>query len=335
MSALRPVFFVLALAASGTQLGGCRAQTRSHKTFLPATEFACTPVCLAFSADGRTVVAGTLDGTVVLLDAADGAVVSKYATAPSLIRSVALSREGGVLLTVHADGVARTFALRTGQALYELKLDGTRVRCASLSADGRYVATGHDDGRICLWDATSGSYLDAVRARSRPVLCLAFSSKNNYLASVSHLRELQVWSADTRAEAASLAVAPADDILSVTWSRDGRRLYVPSTEGSVTVWSWPDGKEAFRLQTGFGGLFRAVPVLDDEYLWLSPFSGPPALWAAAQGAIVRRFGTKEICTGAADVSPDGAYVVTGGVDDVVFWHTMSGDVVRRVDMRGP
>src|SRR5262249_14400058 len=96
----------------------------AHVVAQPPTQFAV--YCLAWSADGKQVVSGSLDHTAKLWDVASG----------NLVREVKAFKEKD-FEKGHRDGVF----------------------CVALSPDGKTLATGSSDRTIKLWNVADGTVI--------------------------------------------------------------------------------------------------------------------------------------------------------------------------------
>src|SRR5262249_20164829 len=141
---------------------------------------------VAFSADGKQAVSGTIlgDSTLRIWDVETGKEVSKYTVAaapaqgrrntgalkfgnfsgfgpfpfadePVGIASVAFSPDGKLVLAGCLDNVLRVFELSTGQ---ERKLEGhtQQLHGAAFTPDGKRILSGSYDQTVRLWDVESG-----------------------------------------------------------------------------------------------------------------------------------------------------------------------------------
>ncbi|HLV98275.1 MAG TPA: WD40 repeat domain-containing protein [Ktedonobacterales bacterium] len=166
---------------------------------------------LAFSADGRTLIAEDVGAT--LYEVASGHVLQ---TIPSNeMQDIALSPDGRVLAValLHENDSAQGYTgqgetsivlydLTTGQRLRTLThQDGMLTSVAfwslAFSPDGRVLATGSANHQITLWNVAHGTLLRTLSGHSSDVFALAFSPDGRMLVSGSQDRSWMLWADQT------------------------------------------------------------------------------------------------------------------------------------------
>ena len=76
-----------------------------------------------------------------------------------MVTSVALSGDGGHIVSGSDDGTVAVCDLQTGARLHELTGHQGWVRSVALSGDGRYIVSGSVDGMVAVWDLQTGARL--------------------------------------------------------------------------------------------------------------------------------------------------------------------------------
>ncbi|MCY2994344.1 MAG: WD40 repeat domain-containing protein [Planctomycetota bacterium] len=130
-----------------------------------------------------------------------------------------------------------------------------------ISDGGRWLAAAFLPGRIWIWDLSElkvGSEPVTVAAYEKTVKCLAFSDDERYLASGIDDRTVRIWKLsevrqlgsstqkrnDNRGDAFPIVLSGLESsVVSVTLSRDGRRVFAMNQESVAGVWDIADPKQ--------------------------------------------------------------------------------------------
>ncbi len=202
---------------------------------------------VAFTPDGRTVVAASRDATVKLWNVAPPAT-----TGPTGVHTDGLARPSLTTEQLTAFGHDAAFSpdskTLVTDDVYEARLlrlatrrfygrpladHGGSLQGIAISPDGRLVATSSADGKLRLWSPETQTRVGALpRGSGAPATSLAFSPDGETLASDGPGGMLRLWSvADRRAIGSPLG----SGISHVAFSPDGRTLAGGATR-TVALW---------------------------------------------------------------------------------------------------
>jgi WD40 repeat protein len=230
---------------------------------------------LAFSADGRYVLSGSMDGTayiwatdksepVRLLDDGKAHRTIDYGMRGVVSQPIGilfgwLSSDGQRALTVRDDESARLWDTRTGTELRRFKGDAERhltVRFAAVSADGkRAVALG--DNLALLWDFERDKQTQFV-GHADWVNSAAFSANGGLVLTGSNDGTARLWDASSGAALMHLK-RRVFGVSAVAMSRDGRRFLSGGANGSTHVWDLASPRKP-RLLEGHYGKVLAIAL---------------------------------------------------------------------------
>jgi RNA polymerase sigma factor (sigma-70 family) len=220
------------------------------------------------SPDGR-VLAVTLQEKVVLLDAASGREVRRFAAHSGWVSSVAFTPDGQRLVTWGADGLARVWDLATAQERRQIPLvdvnvpqpavipppggQGARFFSARPSPDGRLLAFGSENHFLVIHELASGREVRRLDDLPDGVGVMAFSSDARTLA----------WAGKVDPTVRLVEVATGEErhhltghrgrVSSLAFSSDGRRLLSGSQDTTALVWDLTDSMEG-----------KSTPLTADE-----------------------------------------------------------------------
>jgi WD40 repeat protein len=149
---------------------------------------------IKFSADGRTVATGSVDGTIRLWNSDTGAPVGQPMKGTGYVTSLALSSDGRFLAVGCSCASVQLWDTGTFQPVGRLMNMDSVPRTAAFSPDGRTLAAGADDGTIRLWNVGDQSQLgDPLTGHKSKVGSLYFSPDGTRLLSASDKDTIRIW----------------------------------------------------------------------------------------------------------------------------------------------
>ena len=277
----------------------------------------------AFSADGRRVAWGTIQGNVWLWDVETGKQVQHFSGIGinnyiGTVLSVALSPDGRNVLTATNDDQVRVWDVETGKEIERITASDDRinesVNCADYSPDGRQVLTVADDQTARLWDVESGKEVRRLtEVFADAVAGMAFVDGGRGIVTVSRTGMAWRWDAETGQALPRPLRSSKGEVSPVAASQDGRasdRSPAKCCDGRY-VWPVnlsPDGRRV--LMSGFRGEQAVWDVETGKQIQIFP-------WHDGKGFNV------------ADLSPDGRRVLTDGSGlSFSLWDVETGKEVQ-------
>jgi serine/threonine protein kinase/DNA-binding beta-propeller fold protein YncE len=210
---------------------------------------------IAFSPDGRLLVAGSQTGRIYLWDVAAGQARSTPDTGlqdpgGKSVYGAAFSPDGRLLATGDTNGKTYLWNVAAG------KLTGTFTNPISqglydvaFSPDGKLLAvsdsTGDAGGVVYLWDVATGRLVASLYPLdSGNIADIAFSPDGRFLAGADTVGTVMLWNVATHASIAAL-LTPAKQLIGVAFSPDGNSMAATGTNGNTFVWNmkWLAGSQ--------------------------------------------------------------------------------------------
>ncbi len=204
------------------------------------------------------------------------------------------------------------------QKVVELKGHKAAVRCLTFSADGRRLLSGSQDNAVDLWDVEAGALIKTLRGHDGWVRSCAFVQAGQEAISASHDGTVRIWDIDGYEEARVLRGRRLDGhldaVLAATFSHDGDQVVTASRDRSAKTWDVATGRENRLFREGHEYTTSSAVFFDDgKRLLTSAVDNTTRIWNVATGSELVELRMQETgLRGAAAVSPDGRWVLTGG-----------------------
>jgi WD40 repeat protein len=185
-----------------------------------------------FSPDGRTLVVGTGQGFVLLLDAATGDVRQRVSV-DSDVRAARFTPDGRHLIVPQAGDALSIRDAATMEEVRRIPTARGQVMAMAVSPDGKAVAVGTSFGEVWLHNLAAVREPVRVWEEFLPVLALTFGAEGEWLAMGLADRSIRLYSADGLGPLESLAGHPFG-------TRDmvpsGDSLLSAGLDGRVVAW---------------------------------------------------------------------------------------------------
>jgi len=288
---------------------------------------------VAFSPDGRTVAAGSGDGTVHLWRVHDAFRVRKLKGHKDWvwIMSVAFSPDGTTLACGSEDKTVFLWRVADGSCMREFSGHTGAVAAVAFSPDGTMLATGSFDESIKLWRVSDGALLRTLTGHADFVNSVAFSPDGKTLASGSDDWTIRLWRVADGAVLRTLT-GHHDYISCVAFSPDGQHLAsgAGAKDKTLRLWRVSDGtleqswKASANAVTSVafspdGTMIAAGAGRDDNSI---------GLWRMGRDTPLRQFTGHSGSVLSVAFSPDGTMLVTGSVDKTVrVWRVADGTLL--------
>jgi WD40 repeat protein len=338
--ALHPDGSVLA-TVFGSALDLWDTRDGRHVARLPAVSTWATDC--RFSPDGRRIASFGGDRLIQVWDVESRMLTGVFAGHLDLVKSLALSADGSMLVTADGSGMAKVWDLARPCGVESKIVPELSNHSVRFSADGAFLATCgltrdptvRQRGSVHVWRLETGERIDLLCGHDT-VSDVEFLPDASQLAASSHDGVVRVWSLPDQQERMRIEVCPGvsgKDVgaSSVCLSPDGALVAAAGNDGAVHLWDAADGRRVATLQHGDADAVefhaRRLPQarFDPSGRLLASVCADHSvmLWdvASQQG---RRLAGHEGTVRCAAFNPDGRLLATGGDDRrVLLWDAVA------------
>lgn len=250
---------------------------------------------LAFSPDGATLAAGTMNGAIVLWDGADGPARAIYGH-NGAVRAISFAPHERTLLSAGSDWTIGSNNPDTGARDTRVYFMSNSVRSVAFSPSGRIVAAAGSACTISTWDPSFGDLplrrtpnRYSVVSANRDLLyevgarCLAFSPDSSVLAVGLENGVIDTWDM-TRWKWMRGFREHAGVVHSIAFSPDGAFLASGASDGHVRVRS-ANAHGDMRILRGHADVVDSVAYSPDgRFIASASRDSTVRLWDATTGA---------------------------------------------------
>jgi WD40 repeat protein len=251
----------------GSKLGSYEVATGKAIASYPLKPPDSVITKLAVNGDGsRAAIA--VDGAGVQMWNLPAGEIIKTLPADGVIRGLSFSRDSNRLAGLAEQGNLQIWNATDGRLL--VKRDIAAVCCLAYSPTEDVIAVGQY-GAVQIVDADAKDVrrlaIDGLNSDNnllRPTINdIAFSPDGQLVGAVSADGSATIWRTDTGAKVRSFE-PPANtrsssfNMHSLTWSRDGHRLFTAQSNSQVGVWDVNTGQQLFAIPVAGGNLWEVA-----------------------------------------------------------------------------
>jgi WD40 repeat protein len=150
---------------------------------------------MAFTPDGKSLVTGHSDGSLLFWDVASGLPAqTPLRTSSYAINAMLFTADGKTLISANTDNVIIFWNTENRQVSKILNGHGASVNSISLSADEKLLASASSDRTVRLWDTATGQPIgNPLTGQTDRVMYVAFSPDSRALVSANIDTNIVIW----------------------------------------------------------------------------------------------------------------------------------------------
>jgi WD40 repeat protein len=282
----------------------------------------CYPVrCVAFSSDGKLLVAGggfnDWAGEVRLWDVGTGTERGRLKGLRTVVTALAFTPDGQTLASASFGGFVRLWDVTTGRQRQRTHIPSALSASLTFSPDGRTLAVGGWAWGACITLRCLDTGAERMLvAASGPV---AFSPDGRRLASGGSFpgwATVKIWDTTTGQELFALH-GHQEPIWGVAFAPDGRMVASASGDRTIKLWDVATGTERATLRGHTNQVDAVAFSSDGKYLASASYDGTVRLWdvATLKEHVVFQGHTSRVTS--VTFSSDGQWLASGSYDKTV------------------
>lgn len=298
---------------------------------------------VAWSPNGKWIVTASEDEDAKIWNAETGKAKKTlgglFGSHKAAVLDASWSPNGQAVVTASADSTAVVWNAETGRKIVDLGQHEGTVVSAAYSSNSQLVVTSSLDGSVRVWDIEDGSQLAQFTVVSDHFPDARFSPNDELiaLASASGFVHLWNWShkcgcdlpqdqprVGTISKETTVLAGHSNDIKSVSWSTDGKKIITASHDGTAKIWEVETGQALQTLSGHTGQLTGAIFSKDGKTALTVSMDRSARLWDIETGGEIKAFEHDEV-VGSGALSSDGRLLIAGLWNgDAAIWDTETG-----------
>jgi RNA polymerase sigma factor (sigma-70 family) len=309
-------------------IGRWDVQTGAEQQTWPGTQDGFLDA--AVSADGTTLVGGSVGGKVHVWDLTAGKRIKELAVpGGKTIRVVAVTPDGRTAAVAGDDNVVRLLDLAAGAEPRVLVVYKQQPRSLAFSPDGKLLASSAYDGTACVHEWATGKEVFRPQAKKGVLLSLHFSSDGKTLLAGEE-KAVSIWDAAT-GQLKRRIEGVEEDVSVVRFAPDGMTFAGGTSNGRVYLWESAGGKQLLRIKAHADNVHALAFRPDGAVLASGGSEQGVFLWDTKSGKQLNTLvGHLERITAVA-VAPGGKVIATAGWDHCVrLWDADTGKELHRL-----
>lgn len=276
-----------------------------------------------FAPGGKWFASAGADGVILLWNTADGSLMRSLIGHRGSVNRLDISEDDKAIVSVSAAREVMFWDLDDRPARDALRVHRDKVQRIEVSPDGKRLATSSRDKTSALVDLGSGKVIARLQVgEPRAAHGLAFSLNGRLLAVARTDGTILIVDSASGTVERELSYH-RQDVRSLTFTRDSKRLLSVSDDGTAAVWTVADG--SMKALTGHtGGVRWGAMSPNGDLCATASQDGSVRLWNARSAAPIRTWKLAGAAT-SVQFSDDGRWIVFTGFDRFLRVRDLSKD----------
>ena len=234
---------IVAVSKSGPRLWSVRGTERLELIDVGEHELATW----VFSPSIPWILAGTVDGEIVVLDLATGKSLGELEGHEGEIVNLDISADGNRLISTARDNTLRIWNLITGLEMLRIERLWRSEAPVALDPVNGILAVPTQSNDIQIVDVNSGELMAKLTGHDSIITSIAFDAPRDRVATADEDGELRIWSIESGV-VQSRSNTSAQSINDMTFDTKGQLVITASNDGSIRKWDVREGTERTDLR---------------------------------------------------------------------------------------
>ena len=283
---------------------------------------------MAFSSASNCLAVAQQDNSIVLLDAADGALLHTLTGHTGAVTAVAISPDGQTVAAAGNDNTIKCWRTGDGTLLQTL-LWANAITSLAFSPDGQTLVSGTLTDNVSLWRVSTGTVLRTLTGHMGYVTAVAFSPDGLTVASGSADDTIKLWQVSDGTLLNTLT-GHTSGVNAVAFSPDGLTLASGSAspEHAIKLWRISDGTLLRTLSGHTADVLALAFTPDSRTLASGSADDTVKLWQVSNGTLSRTLSGSTGGISFVGFSADGLTLAAGGANSpVALWRVSDGTLL--------
>jgi len=285
---------------------------------------------VAFSPDGRKIIAGLEDGTLQLFDAISSKPIGiTFQGHKKAVNSVAFSPDCKAIVSGSADNTLRLWDLQGNQIGNLFRGHENEIHSVVFSPDGKEIVSGSADNTLRLWNFQGNQIGNPFRGHGNNVYSVTFSPDGKVIVSGSWDNTLRLWDLQGN-QIGNPFRGHGNIVISVAFSPDGKVIVSGSSDNTLRLWDL-QGNQIGNPFRGHEHEVRSIAFSPDGKAIVSTsWDKTLRLWDLQGNQIGNPFRGHEAPVHSVAFSPDGKAIVSGSRDKTIRMWTLDGNLIANL-----
>lgn len=280
-------------------------------------------VCVSFSPDGGSLIAGYNDGNARIINIETGSYSEAFGGHWKGVKATEMSPDSKFIFTA-GDNTLKAWDL-TGKQLWLIKEMTTTIMSADLDSSGKYIVAGEFNKTFKLYDALKGGKIADFRGHTDVAMTVCFNHDGTKIASAAGNGNIRIWDRESQTVLSQLS-GQSSDIYSVAFSNDDHYLASASKDKTINIYDLQSGKLLNTLKGHTNQVMDVEFTKDGLHLLSCSFDQSIRVWEVLTGKCIYTYlGNKDAIL---DVkfSPDGKTFASASYDQSVKLWNFSNEI---------